>query len=203
VSEVQEQVHREIRQEQEKADSLVQERQHLERQLNESQMRLSQLRDDRRVLNLEGMSVRQDRQFFANELEFLKRISYEEEDTVVQLRQTNEVLGTSSRTLEVQTEQLERQRKDVVDQVTDERSQIRNEEHYNNEVRGRLERLRREQIAVMQGRQHEFVREMQRSEMQNTTSEYPPDLSLRRRPYSSSALPPSDYGRLATAGHKT
>lgn len=167
VREAQAQLGRQVQQEQQQASSLAEERQRLEQQLEDLKYRLAGLRENRRAVNLESISLRRDRDHFSAELSFLQKMAVEEENTLLTLHHTSSVLQKSYHSLEGQTEHLERQRRELVQEVASERESIRLEERNNSEIRNRLDRLRREQVAAVQSRQQEFARKQQRSEMQN------------------------------------
>lgn len=146
---------------------MASEKRQLEQQLQEGKGRLERLRENRRAINLESISLRRDRDHFSSELAFLQKMSTEEEITLECLHRTNVDLEHSYRSMEGQTEQLERERRHLIEQVTEERRLVQGEERHNAEIRNRLERLRREQVAAVQNRRQEFERELKREEMQH------------------------------------
>jgi len=136
------------------------------RQLQEEKKRLGELRDDRRAVNLESISLHRDRGHFAEELTFLRRVAGEEEQTLEVVRAANQYLEKSFRDLEAHTELLDRQRKDLLQQVAKEKELVRNEERQNAEMRNRLERMRREQFTAATERREVDMREQKIREMQ-------------------------------------
>jgi hypothetical protein len=157
----------EVRRERQQCESMAAEKRRLEQQLQEAKYRLDALRDDRRAINLESISLRRDRDHISHELAFLQKMAREEEITLECLHRTNTDLEKSYRSMEGQTEQLERERRHLIEQVTEERRLVQGEERQNAEIRTKLERLRREQVAANQSRRQEFEREQRRDEMQN------------------------------------
>jgi epidermal growth factor receptor substrate 15 len=199
VRDAEEQLSRQVRQERQRAESLAEERRRLEGQVEEYKRRLAGLTENRRAINLESISLRRDREHFASELAFLEKMSDEEESTLQALRHTNTILERSYHSLEGQTEQLERQRRELVEHVAAERDEIRKEERRNSEIKNRLDRLKREQIAATQSRRQEFEREQQREEMQRGM-ENPATAASRLTANPISALP-SEHGQQHSWAH--
>lgn len=160
------QLERQVAKEQGDVEALSGEKGRLERQLRDAKQHLIELRDDRRAVNLESLSLRRDRGHFAEELAFLKRLAQDEEETLEALRRANGFLERSYRDLEGHTELLEQQRRELLIQVTKEREQVRLDERENGEMRNKLERLRRELLAVTSERREANVREHRIREMQ-------------------------------------
>lgn len=155
-----------VRRERQQCEQMSAEKQRLEHQLQEVKNRLDVLRDHRRAVDLESISLRRDREMFSDELSFLQRMAKEEEITLECLRNTNADLERSYIGIEGQNESLEKERRHLVEQVSEERRLVQLEERQNAEIRTRVERLRRELGSEQQSRREEFEREKRREEMQ-------------------------------------
>eukprot|EP00928_Gymnodinium_smaydae_P045751 TRINITY_DN30459_c0_g2_i1.p1 TRINITY_DN30459_c0_g2~~TRINITY_DN30459_c0_g2_i1.p1 ORF type:complete len:773 (+),score=187.41 TRINITY_DN30459_c0_g2_i1:135-2321(+) len=170
VRRAQQQLARQVSQERQEAERLQRERGDLERQAGDARRRLGELREGRRAVNLESISMRRDRAHVAEELSFLQRTLADDERTLGVVREANGVLEHSCMSLATQTEQLERQRRDVSAQVKQEQELVRNEERQNAEIRNALERQRRELLDRAQRRHETQLRERQIREMQGSTA---------------------------------
>eukprot|EP00747_Dinoflagellata_sp_TGD_P091801 gnl/TRDRNA2_/TRDRNA2_165190_c0_seq2.p1 gnl/TRDRNA2_/TRDRNA2_165190_c0~~gnl/TRDRNA2_/TRDRNA2_165190_c0_seq2.p1 ORF type:complete len:862 (-),score=165.77 gnl/TRDRNA2_/TRDRNA2_165190_c0_seq2:154-2529(-) len=153
------QLEQQVRNDQSRSEGFLETRRKLERELQEAKRRLAELRDDRRAVNLESISLRRDREHFAEELAFLQRMTKDEEQALEAMRRSNVYLEKSYKGLEAHTAQLERQRKEVLQQVAKEKDLIRQEERYNAEMRNKLERMRREHVQAVNGRREADLRE--------------------------------------------
>jgi len=166
-SDVRTQLDQTLRREKQSGALLEEQRRELERQLQSSKQRLVDLREDRKAVNLESISLRRDREHFAEELKFLQRTAEDEEQTLETMRRSNTYLEKSYQNLESHTVQLELQRKEILEQVASEKETMRQEERQNAELRNKLERMRREQAASTAGYQEAHHREQQLREMQS------------------------------------
>merc|ERR1719161_1830578 len=90
---------------------------------------------------------------------------YEEEELNV-LRQSNQYMEISYHQLEAHTAVLERARKDVLEQVREEKEKMRKEERQNAEMKNQLERMRREASTLSVRIREAGDRERQLREMQ-------------------------------------
>merc|ERR1711957_366996 len=107
--------------------------------------RLAELREERRAVNVDSLSLRHDRLHCQEELEFMQSIG-ENELQVLQIGlQANQQLERSYTDLEAHTEVLEKQRRSLTHQVQEEKDMVRQEERHNAELRNRLEQMRRQQ----------------------------------------------------------
>lgn len=159
-------VSEEVRREKQQREQMTSEKQRLEQQLAEAKNRLDLLREHRRAVDLESISLRRDRDHVSGELLFLQKMTKEEEITLECLRHTNSDLERSYISIEGQNESLERERRHLVEQVAEERRLVQMGERQNAEIRTRVERLRRELGFEQQSRREEFEREKRREEMQ-------------------------------------
>lgn len=166
VHETRDQLERQLRQEADESQRFKTQQQELERRVEGAKNRLVDHREDRRAVNLESISLRRDRDHFADELSFLKRMAEEEEQTLDAIGRSNQFLDKSCKGLEAHTQQLELQRKEVLRQVATEREVARHEERENAETRNQIERMRREQAAAAMGRRDAHLREEKMREMQ-------------------------------------
>lgn len=167
------QVHKELDQLEQRAqhdrrdgEDMVEQRRQLERQLREAKQRLAELHEERRTVNLEGISLHRDRKHFSEELAFLRHMGDDEEQALEAIRRANHFLEKSYRDLEVHTEQLEQQRACLLREVANERELVRQEERQTAEMRTRLERMRREQVAAATDRREAYAREQKVRAMQ-------------------------------------
>eukprot|EP00927_Polykrikos_kofoidii_P017222 TRINITY_DN1781_c0_g1_i2.p1 TRINITY_DN1781_c0_g1~~TRINITY_DN1781_c0_g1_i2.p1 ORF type:complete len:972 (+),score=146.35 TRINITY_DN1781_c0_g1_i2:205-2916(+) len=166
IRDAQQQLERQLQHEQQEAERLAQQRRQLEGQGQDAKRRLAELRDDRRQVNLESISLRRDRCHFAEELTFLKRTAEDEEKTLEVIRRANQFLDKSYRDLEIHTEQLETQRKELLQEVNKEKDLVRAEERQSAEMRNRLDRMRREYASTVSEKREANLREQRVREMQ-------------------------------------
>lgn len=166
IREARHQLERQVHHEQQESERLAQQRRQLEAQTQDAKRRLAELREDRRAVNLESISLRRDRCHFSEELAFLKRTAEDEERTLEVIRRANQFLDKSYRDLELHTEQLEGQRKELLQEVHKERELVRTEERHSAEMRNRLERMRREHAASVSELREANLRELRIREMQ-------------------------------------
>lgn len=166
VRETQDHLEQQVRKEADESKRLKSQQQQLERQLGVSKNSLVEHREDRRAVNLESISLRRDRDHFADELAFLQRMSEEEEKTLESHRNSNQFLEKSCKSLEAHTQQLELERKEVLRQVAKERELARHEERQNAEIKNQLERMQREQASAVMGRRDTQLRDEKLREMQ-------------------------------------
>jgi len=158
---------RHVRQEQEEIGRLVEQRKQLETQLQMRKQRIHELSEERRAANLESISLRQDRQHYAEELAFLQRMVQEETDTLESLKRSNQFLDKSYKGLEAHTQQLGWQRKEILTQVAKEKTDLKDEEKQNELLRNKLERMRREQVVTSVKQKEHNAREALMRSMQN------------------------------------
>jgi len=167
IREAKDQMEKHVSQDTRDAERLASQRTDLERQMEDGRRRLGEQREDRRAVNLESISLRRDREHFADELAFLKRTFEDEERTMEVLQKANNFLEKAYHDLELHTVTLERQRKDLLSQVQQEGDLVRKQERQNAEMRNHLQRLRREQNTDNETRREASMREMAIREMQS------------------------------------
>mmetsp|Transcript_27226 Transcript_27226/g.76572 ORF Transcript_27226/g.76572 Transcript_27226/m.76572 type:complete len:252 (+) Transcript_27226:923-1678(+) len=138
----------------------------LEGKLDEAKRRLGDVRESRRAMNLDSLSLRRDRTHCEEELAFLRRMAEDEAYSLEASRQANSLLEKSYQELEGHTEVLERQRRTLAQQVQQERDLVRQEERGSAALRNNLEQLRRQQATNDASRQevldrHQLTRDLQ------------------------------------------
>merc|ERR1719433_337673 len=107
--------------EQQSAEQLAVQSRELESKLREAKRRLEEAHEDRRAANLEALSLRYDRDHFREELTFLQRTLQEERDTAEAICRANWHLQHSNADLAAESDQLEQQRRELLQQVVGER----------------------------------------------------------------------------------
>merc|ERR1712007_173280 len=167
VREVLMQYQRQVQSAQRDGEHLLDQRRQLDRKVADMKDQLSELHDARRSMNLKSVSMRRDCAHFMGELKFLQNMSEQEERSLETLRSSNQILEKACRSLEVHIEQLERQRKEVIVQVAQDKDIVRQEERYNAEMRNQVERMQREKAAAAAGRREAHLRESKLREMQS------------------------------------
>jgi len=173
VRETNDQLEQQVRQEVDESKRLTSQQQQVKRQLEVSKSRLVEHREDRRAINLESISLRRDRDHFADELAFLQRMSDEEEKTLEAHRNANQFLEKSCKSLEAHTQQLELERREVLRQIASEKELARHEERQNAEMRNQLDRMQREQAAAATGRREAHLRDEKLRDTQRDGPAYP------------------------------
>lgn len=160
------QVHQQLQQQKEDQGRLASQHSNLESCLDEARRRLAELRDSRRAMNLESLSLRRDRSHCEEELGFLKRMSEDEAESLEVARLANILLEKSCLDLEGHAEVLETQRRALAQQVYQERDLVRKEERGNAELRNKLGQLRRHQAINDASRREAEIRQQRIREMQ-------------------------------------
>merc|ERR1712062_824190 len=97
-------------------------------------------------MDLESLSLHRDRRHLAGEQAFLQQMTIDEETTLSVLGRANKFLERSERELEAQVELLERERRDLLREAGREKDLLQAAERQNAELRGRIERLRRDAL---------------------------------------------------------
>mmetsp|Transcript_85979 Transcript_85979/g.199917 ORF Transcript_85979/g.199917 Transcript_85979/m.199917 type:complete len:270 (+) Transcript_85979:47-856(+) len=126
-------------------DSLVEEQRLLVARLQTTKEHLGSICDDRRAVNLEALSLRHDREHFQEELVFLQQTAEEEGQMFEVISRANDFLQKSVCELTSETEVLERERRELLQQMASERELNRVQERETAQLRCMLERMRREQ----------------------------------------------------------
>jgi len=160
------QVQGQLQQQREDQGRLASQHTTLESRLNEARRRLTELRDSRRVMNLESLSLRRDRNHCEEELGFLKRMSDDEAQSLEVARRANILLERSCLDLEGHASALEAQRRVLAQQVHQEQEMVRKEERSNAELRNKLGQLRRQRAIKDASRREAEIRQRQIREMQ-------------------------------------
>jgi len=166
MSELSNQVQQQLEQQRQDYGRLTSQRGDMESRLNEARRRLANLRDSRRAMNLESLSLRRDRTHCEEELGFLKQMAEEEAQTLDVAGRSNILLEKSCLDLEGHAEVLETQRRSLAQQVHQEQDLVRREERSNAELRNKLVQLRRQQAINDAGRREVEVRQQRVREMQ-------------------------------------
>lgn len=141
---VAEQIEREVRRGRKEADRLLDQKSESEKQLGYMRSRIQELKEEQRAVNLEQISLRRDRDHYTDEVAFLRRLADGENEEVTSLKQFNLYLEKSYQNMEAHTAELERGRKEVREQIKDEKDRIRKEERETAEMKNKLELMRRE-----------------------------------------------------------
>jgi len=147
VQDVESQVQKQTKQQQEKHQHMAQRQRQLERQVQEAKQHLHALCEARRAVSIESLSLRRDRCHLAEELTFLQRLAEDEERAVAKLHGVNDFLETCHHDRRAHSGFVDQQRRDLVRQLSEERELVRSAERENAEMRNRLERVHREQLA--------------------------------------------------------
>jgi len=140
------QLDRQVQHEQRGVQQLEHERHGLEAQHNDMRQRVSALHEQRRKMDLESLSLHRDRRHLAGEQAFLQQMTIDEETTLSVLGRANKFLERSERELEAQVELLERERRDLLREAGREKDLLQAAERQNAELRGRIERLKRDAL---------------------------------------------------------
>lgn len=164
--EVRGQLQQRLHEERSAAGSVADQCAQLEASVSDARRRLADLREERRAVNLEGLSLRRDRLHCSEELQFMQDMMTDEEQMLETVYHANNFLDKSQNDLELHTEVLERQRRNLLQQVSKEKELVRHEERQNAELRNRLEQLRRQQAAQAVERREAILREQKIREMQ-------------------------------------
>ncbi|CAK9081663.1 Epidermal growth factor receptor substrate 15 homolog [Durusdinium trenchii] len=97
----------------------------LQRDLEEGQRRLSELREARSVANQESLTLRRDQDHLLQELKFLRHMAEEEEELIILLQNSNQYLETSCGNLETNSQDLQRQISTEQEQLDREKKELR------------------------------------------------------------------------------
>lgn len=137
---------RQVQQEQRGFQQLEHERHRLEAQQKDMRQHVGALYEQRRKMDLECLSLHRDRKHLAGEQAFLQQMTIDEEATLSVLGHANKFLERSERELEAHVELLERERRELLREAGREKEMLQAAERQNAELRGRLERLKRDAI---------------------------------------------------------
>jgi len=172
-----EQIERETATEGRELDRQVAQVRDLDSKIEDARTDLAKHKDDRRQVNLAHISLQQDREHYQEELQYTEKVVAEAQRDVTQLQQTLQVLDKQYRQAQSRTEHLERNRKTVAGQVTDEKEALRREERELAEMKNSLQQMQRSQRSkqdqdMMDQHRDGIVREFQRprqTELQHDT----------------------------------
>lgn len=178
---IREQMDRHMQTERREGDRGAEQRRELETQLQNARQQLKELRMERRAVNLEAISLRRDRDHFTNELAFLKNAYDEDTRNLEALHRANIYLEQSYQALEAHTTQLERQRREIVQQMDVEKDLMRQEERQNSELKNKLERMMRDKSLHEVERKEDALRERQLREMQGQWDPVGPGKGVQER----------------------
>mmetsp|Transcript_38069 Transcript_38069/g.89110 ORF Transcript_38069/g.89110 Transcript_38069/m.89110 type:complete len:605 (-) Transcript_38069:47-1861(-) len=154
------------RAEQQAIQQMLEKRRQLEAQVENGKQRLADLREERRAVDMEAISLRKDREHFAEELAFLQRLLQEEEQHLEIVNSVNLNLERSYQALETHTQQLEGQRKELLTHMSQEHEATKREEKENAVLRHKLERMHRQLSAAKTGKHHLTRKEEQLRQLQ-------------------------------------
>merc|ERR1712085_128929 len=138
------QLDRQVQQERRECERQAGVERELDGRLAKAKHQLSLAREDRRAINLESLSLRNDRNHFADECSFLQQMAADEAKTFDVVQNANQYLEKSFLELEAQTGVLEQQRRELLLQIVKEKDLVRVEERQIAELRNNLERIRRQ-----------------------------------------------------------
>ena len=124
-------------------ERLLAERLNLERELAEQKQKLQQLQDARSSANLESLALRRDRNHLSHELVFLRQVAENDEEMLLVLKQSNQYLEASYRSLESNSDVLKEIRREIQAQIAKEREQLELDQRQYAEVKKTLEQLTR------------------------------------------------------------
>jgi len=130
----------------------------LERDLQDTKKQLHRLRERCRVAGIEE-PARHDRFRIDSEVNFLKSLLEEEERSLEEVLRVSCIIEKSWKDMQAGTEAIEGQRKLIQRQVAAEEDLLRQAERQNAEMATRIERCRREQVAVATESHEEHERE--------------------------------------------
>mmetsp|Transcript_112243 Transcript_112243/g.312358 ORF Transcript_112243/g.312358 Transcript_112243/m.312358 type:complete len:240 (+) Transcript_112243:60-779(+) len=167
------QLGRQLQRQREEGDVLDVQQRELEGRLQAARQCLDGACDDRRAASLEAVSLRHDREHCREELAFLQRTSGEEARLLEAIWRANELLERSNDELAAETGALERQRRELLQQVAEERELKRIQERETAELRSRLERMRREQAAAFERHKEARAREQRIQDMKCDKLQWP------------------------------
>jgi len=153
--------------EQQVIEQMLGQRQQLEAELARQRQLLADMHEERRGVDMEAISLRKDRDHFAEELAFLQRLLHEEEQHLAIVNNVNLTIERSYQALETHTGQLDHQRKELLGQVEMEKEAVKQEEKDNAELRHKLERMHRQLTGALTGQHHYGRKEEQFRQLQS------------------------------------
>jgi len=152
-------VQRETSQLQREANRHAQHRSDLEKRLDEVRMRHKELSADRQQASLGNISLARDRQHYAAELVFLRTVAQAHQEDIDGYRTMIGSLETSFRNGDAVVQGLERQRKDLQQQVQEEKDRIKKIEHENAEQQTQYDQMvRQEQVHLTRRSEQEEIK---------------------------------------------
>jgi len=166
VRDTQDQLGQQVQEKQQGIRRTEEERKQLAQKLEDAKDQLADIREDRRAMNLEDISIMRDHEYFQEEMQWLQRMMAEETEKLQECLRSNHILDRAYRGLEVQTEQLEKNRKALVQEVEQEEADLRKELRQNAEMLTDLQRMRRQQHIDHHGRQEAQMKEQRFRQMQ-------------------------------------
>jgi len=128
------------------------ERKVVEFKLKDAQARLGSLHTDRRGINVTHLSVGEDRNRIAEEMDFLAKAIEQEEETLLMITRSTGFLETSYREIEAHHKLLENQRVRLLDEVRTEKGKLAEELQTTRAMREEEEKMRLEQKEAIQAR---------------------------------------------------
>jgi len=141
---ISENLERDTRREARDKDRLQHQRDDFRRQVGFYKKQLSNLKDEFRKASMEAISIRRDRDHYAEEAAFLSRAVEAVERDLALFTESEMQIDKSYHQCDVQIQQLERQRKEVADELKGEKDKMRADERTNAELKAKIDRLQRE-----------------------------------------------------------
>jgi len=190
---------RQVQHEQRAFQQLEHERHRLEAQHREMRQRVGALQEQRRKMDLECLSLHRDRKHLAGEQAFLQQMAIDEEATLSVLGRANKFLERSERELEAQVELLQRERRELVHEAGKEKELSQAAKRQNAELRGRIERLKRDALLGAAERCERGLRDGRSRPEGSRQGEL--TLPAHGRPFSDGRLEASAYKGVASLQH--
>lgn len=135
---------RETRREARDRDRLRQQRDDFVRQLTFSKKRLENLKEERHKLSLESISIRRDRDHYSEEAAFLARAVEAAQKDLTLFGESEMQVDKAFHQCDAQIQELERKRREVQDELKQEKDRMRQDERTNAEIKAKIDRLQRE-----------------------------------------------------------
>jgi len=139
-----ENLERDTRREAREKDRLQNQSDDFRRQVAFYKKQLGNLKDEFRKASLEAVSIRRDRDHYAEEAAFLSRAVEAVQRDLSLFTESEMQIDKAYHQCDLQIQQLERQRKEIADDLKAEKEKMRSDERINAEFKAKIDRLQRE-----------------------------------------------------------
>uniref|UniRef100_A0A0G4IDN4 Calmodulin n=1 Tax=Chromera velia CCMP2878 TaxID=1169474 RepID=A0A0G4IDN4_9ALVE len=167
VGEVNEALRAELLRERSEVERQLERKRDFEREIEDLRMGLEELKEERRSVELQRVSLSRDLSHYQEEIAFLRQQAEELRTDIRATEEANQSLERNYRQTDTQLRQLDSSRKNVVASAAEERDLLKREEREIAQMKSTLERMRREKADLV-SRQNVLQEKMRQADQDRT-----------------------------------